>query len=375
MNLHLIPQVIRHELVAPHEVHLGAMASGGLSGAWIWQGQSPHGPVALRAWPTVHPTPERLSQIHAAMRTARQLGLEIIPRIFGNRQGDSYVSDGQRLWELTQWMPGAADYHSAPSAQRLQAAMRSLAELHLAWYRAAAGDASTAWSNCSAAVASVVGPVSGASPTVAERRQKLEFSLQQQSAWQRCVFASGADCAARQTDSLVNVFGPNFSEPTAAALSSLAQQTLLHLAALGPGLLRHLIEVQATPVRLQFVLRDVWSDHILFSEDRVSGIIDFGAARVDEPATDVARLLGSLEPLDASRWLLGWQAYHAGNPHIELVRVQLLDRVGTLLAAVQWLQWLVIQPRQFDAPLPQLLERWRRLVVRLENGNFGCFTH
>ncbi|MEZ6080882.1 MAG: hypothetical protein R3C56_36000 [Pirellulaceae bacterium] len=57
-----------------------------------------------------------------------------------------------------------------------------------------------------------------------------------------------------------------------------------------------------------------------------------------------------LEPLDQRRWLFGWEAYRAVNPHVELDRVRLLDRVGTLLSAVQWLQWLVLQPRAFSAP-------------------------
>ena len=156
------------------------------------------------------------------------------------------------------------------------------------------------------------------------------------------------------------------SQSRAAAKTALAHQTLMHLAALGPELLKAMIEIQSTPVRLHFVLRDVWSDHILFTGARVTGIVDFGAARIDEPATDVARLLGSLEPLNASRWLIGWQAYHADNPHVDLERVRLLDRIGTLLAAVQWLQWLVIEPRQFDVPTEQLLVRWQRLLQRLE---------
>src|SRR5690606_16801520 len=121
VNQHLIPQVIRQELVAPHELRVGPMASGGLSGARIWQCQSPRGPVALRGWPSEHPTAERLSQTHIAMHVARQQGIEIVPAILGNRQGKTFTSDGQRLWELTQWMSGVADYPQAPSAQRLQA--------------------------------------------------------------------------------------------------------------------------------------------------------------------------------------------------------------------------------------------------------------
>lgn len=211
------------------------------------------------------------------------------------------------------------------------------------------------------AQAHLTGAAAGPSPTVAERRQKLELSLQRLQAWRIQTGGSGAYGSSTLTGSILA--GPQTS---GAAASALAHLTLVHLAARGPALLKELIEVQRVPVPLHFVLRDVWSDHILFTEDRVTGIIDFGAARVDEPATDVARLLGSLEPVDASRWLIGWQAYHAENPHVDVERVRLLDRVGTLLAAVQWLQWLVIEPRQFAVPIQQLLSRWQRLLQRLD---------
>lgn len=349
------------------------MIGGGLSGAWIWHGQSPRGPVALRAWPAVHPTPERLSQIHSAMRRARQQGLLSIPAVFDNRQGKSFTSDGQRLWELTQWVPGMANYHQAPSTQRLQSALRAVAKLHVAWHSANDASAQNLWLNCSSKDATLLvasggiaethstGPAVGPSPTVAERRQKLEFSLQRLQAWRRQTGGSGVYGSSTLTGSIL-------ADPqtSSAVLSALAHLTLVHLAARGPELLKDLIEFQRVPVPLHFVLRDVWSDHILFTEDRVTGIIDFGAARVDEPATDVARLLGSLEPLDDSRWLIGWQAYHAENPHVDVQRVRLLDRVGTLLAAVQWLQWLVTEPRQFDVPIAQLLSRWQRLLQRLD---------
>lgn len=356
VNHHLIPRSIRQELVAPHELQLGPMASGGLSGAWIWHCQSPRGPVALRGWPAVHPTPERLRQIHSAMRRAREQGLETVPSILGNRQGSSFVSDGQRLWELTQWMPGAADYLQAPSTERLQSALQALAKLHMAWRTTADRGAPHQWVHCNSNAGDALDVLQAPSPTVAERRQKLEFSLQQQVAWRDRVFGSSAS----QTLPV--------AAPHEAAITALARQTLMHLAAVGPELLPELSELEATPVQLHFVLRDVWSDHVLFTEDRVTGIIDFGAARVDEPATDVARLLGSLEPLDAARWLIGWEAYQAHNPHVDLHRVRVLDRVGTLLAAVQWLQWLVVEPRQFNAPLQQLLQRWQRLLLRVEAG-------
>ncbi len=324
MNYYSIPETILQELVAPNSLSLGPMASGGLSGAQIWQCQSPQGPVALRCWPTAHPTRQRLNEIHAAMCAARQTELTFVPALTKNRHGGSFTSDGRHLWEVTQWMPGKADYLAEPSPQRLQAALQALAKLHLAW-RETPQPATPA----------------GRSPAAIERRQKLEHCLQQLHYWKLQPLDDSPHCR-------------------------LARRTLQHLAACGPQLLHQLTSSLDQQVALHFVLRDVWSDHVLFSGDRVSGIIDYGAARVDEPATDVARLLGSLEPFDQRQWLIGWDAYHAVNPHVDLERVRLLDRVGTLLSAVQWLQWLVLQPRQFDATTTQLVERWQRLLHRLE---------
>ena len=39
-------------------------------------------------------------------------------------------------------------------------------------------------------------------------------------------------------------------------------------------------------------------DHVLFDGDRVTGIIDFAAAKVDHVAADLARLFGESDPDD-----------------------------------------------------------------------------
>lgn len=53
--------------------------------------------------------------------------------------------------------------------------------------------------------------------------------------------------------------------------------------------------------RLQPCIRDIWHDHVLFDGDRVTGLIDFGAMQIDTPATDIARLVGSLQSYSPPR--------------------------------------------------------------------------
>lgn len=248
--------------------------------------------------------------------------------MFANRSGGTFTSDGRRLWELAQWMPGVADYHQAPTDARLSSAMKALASLHNTWAQ-----------TTSAVVATV-------SPTVLQRRDILQEWLFRLPKLQRHPVRIA-----------------NQEQP----LEDLTQRTLQQLAERGSAELQALGELQRQPVNLHFVLRDIWSDHVLFTQEQVTGMIDFGAARVDEPATDVARLLGSLEPTNANRWQLGWDTYRQYNSHVHYERVVILDRVANLLSALQWFEWLVLEPRSFQVSQHELLARWQRLVVRLES--------
>ena len=87
-----------------------------------------------------------------------------------------------------------------------------------------------------------------------------------------------------------------------------------------PGLLPRAIG-QLAPLSnialpVQPCIRDIWHDHVLFTGDEVTGIIDFGAMDIDTPATDVARLLGSLVGDDEAGWRTASSAYSADSPAI-----------------------------------------------------------
>jgi len=121
------------------------------------------------------------------------------------------------------------------------------------------------------------------------------------------------------------------------------------------------------PCALHPCLCDVWHDHVLFEGDAVSGILDYGSVKVDHPAADLARLLGSLVGDDAAGWAAGLDAYGSLRPLSpdEQALARALDRTGVILAAANWLKWLYRDARVFDDRL-RIAGRLAGLVRRLQ---------
>ena len=119
--------------------------------------------------------------------------------------------------------------------------------------------------------------------------------------------------------------------------------------------------MQPPPLPAQPVFRDIWWGHLLFSaatagHRTVTGVIDFDAAGVDTPATDLARLLGS------------WQL-HCGNPDMVLADawpeavaayaaiaqppptfwdwVQRYHDTAVVCGLAQWCCWILAEARVF----------------------------
>ena len=55
-------------------------------------------------------------------------------------------------------------------------------------------------------------------------------------------------------------------------------------------------------IPLQPAIRDLWHDHLLFTGDQLTGLIDFDAMQMDSIALDLTRCLGSLVPGDTAKW-------------------------------------------------------------------------
>lgn len=281
----------------------------GFSGARLWRCQSERGELCLRAWP--EPTsPEKLAVIHHWMTAAR---LDFVPAVLRTRTAGTFVLHEGHLWDLTSWMPGKADFHEHPTRERLEQACRALAALHRAW--------------------EPLHSRQGTCPAV-ERR------LQAWQEWHKLVSAGWRPPVDRAW-SVVARFAPQV-----------------------PG---WLVPWTLSTQPLQPCLCDVWHDHLLFEGDRLTGIVDYGEAKIDHVAVDLARMLGGLIADEDECWQIGLSAYRRVRSlsDSEAALARLLDRTGTILGAANWLRWLHHEGRQFE-DVSAAQRRLGVLVARME---------
>jgi Ser/Thr protein kinase RdoA (MazF antagonist) len=258
------------------------------------------------------------------MRSARERALVFVPRVHATDAGDTSICVAGRSWDLTDWMPGRADFHESPSREKIEAACIALALLHEAW--------------------STESAVSETYPAIDRRRECLREWLD---LWQR----GWRPDFSRQ---------PGCVEPSARRALALLHEHLPRL----PPLLS---SAPAGSVSVQPCLCDIWHEHVLFTNDTVTGIVDYGSMKVDHVAADLARLLGSLAEDDTELRRAGLQAYRRVRSLSDAAEelVDALDRSGTILALTNWLRWLYHQGRCYDDPAA-VAARLQTIVRRVE---------
>ena len=295
---------------------------GGFSGALVWRLECASQQWAVRCWPTSYRA-DRLAWIQSIL-----LGLPAtlpVPKPSLSSSGQAFISHDGLLWTVETWMLGVADFWTNPTDQKLQAAMQVLAEFHRVTSR---------WSD---------GP--HLIPAVQERIEALQF----------------------HSDSLATYEKVLIGEP-----NQFASPLRKLLSAARDGLPRWQAELQhvATSESLLIpCIRDVWHDHILFTADQVTGLIDFGAMRMDSVAVDITRLVGSMAGDDRRLRALAVDAYIASNPlaQADLRLIDLIDGSSQVIAGLNWVRWLSVENRTFPNPA-KVQERIQKILQRLIRG-------
>jgi Ser/Thr protein kinase RdoA (MazF antagonist) len=297
--------------------------AGGFSGARIWRCRAGNHLYCLRAWPPGSITPEQIHFLHSLMSRASQEGLAFVPAVHRSQSGQTWVNHAGRLWELVSWMPGLADFHTRPSPERLAEAARALAQIHAVWGRDKLTRA----------------PVPAVGRRLASTRD-----------WQQLVQGGWQP-------------RPDRDDP----LSPWVERAW-RLLGVWAGRVPPMLEPwQARQFPLAPCLCDVWHDHLLFEEERLTGLIDYGAVKVDHPSVDLGRMLGSLVGDDREAWASALGAYRGirSLSEEEAALAYTLDRVGIILGTANWLRWLHHEGRTFDNRAG-ILQRLAALVERME---------
>jgi homoserine kinase type II len=321
------PQVPRNPRITP-------VAVGGFSGARVFHVETDSVPFCLKQWPTASPPPERLRELHRFLKFLQQRGVSEVAVPLESRGGLTLLEVEGRFWQLEPWKPGTADFLAQPRDQRLRNAMHALARLHTVAAEYVASATGREWFFRSEAAPS---------PSIAQR---LSMIRDHDHEWLQVVAASAST---------------RWEIP----VRSLLEAPLRHYAWTAPTIAAELASLETTAFRLHPCLRDVWDAHVLFTGDEVTGIIDPGAARTENVASDLSRLLGSFLASDRPRWEFALSAYAEVRPlsldERRLVRV--LDRSGVVLSGLTWIERL--SSRDDPGTLLPHLQRLARIAERM----------
>lgn len=278
-------------------------------------------------------SPGRAAWIHQLVQHLSAAGIAEVPAVVPARGGATLVTDADgRMWELSHFVGGRPDH--APAPARAARAMETLATIHRAADRLP-GER----------------PRAAEPPAVARRRAQIAALARTPWTSRR---SACRPSVRRDDEPMLDRWGT--------AIGIFAAH----------GAAAAIAAVSARPVvagAVQPVLRDVWSEHVLFDDaGAVAGIVDLHAADIDTPATDLARLLGS--------WWRGGtadeaaaaalDAYARARPLLPAERrlVPWLDAAGVVCGLDNWFRWTLEERRRFADP-QAVLGRVDRLLDRL----------
>ncbi len=285
--------------------------SGGLSGAVILRGDLDSEPLfCAKRYPASTSSDDILRQ-HRWLADASGLGF--VPRLMQTETGETLVASLRHNWEVHDWMPGRADFAADPSPVKLLAACDAVLSLHSVWRNFG---------------------------TRLEPSRAIRNRLMMIAKWRTAPPPIRTPLEAR----------------AAAAISRHLDRAESRL-----------VEWVDRPHPCHPCVRDLRRDHFLFEGDKLTGLIDYGAADWDTPATDAARMLGELAGEDRELYEVGIDRF-AGLRDL----IRLMDLAGTVGSVIRWL-YRLSEPMSIPVGPPIARGRLAMLTERLESSFFdGC---
>ena len=303
-------------------IHHAMAMSGGFSGAVVFRATTSDGcELAIRRTPkSVTLPPERMQRLHGLLQQISQAGCQVIPVPLMPVKMEVLVHRGENrpvvpwldledcVWQFEPWMSGSSLAGHELTAPHLRAALSTLHHFHEKAAEAVRIVGSDDWflnaTRPSPAISRRLGIVN---ELQAGLLKKLEHRLR--------------------------------GDPDV-QLQGLAVRVCETLTTWLPWLQRELTALAVIAFPVQPVLRDIWRAHVLFTDCRVTGLIDLSAAASDHVTVDLARLFRSWFGSDISRMQNAVKEYQSlrilSGPEQRLL--QTLDASTVLLSPVTWLR-------------------------------------
>lgn len=333
-----LPSTIIRRVLHPLEIVSAQAMVPGMSGASVYQCQLATGQrLALKRWPD-GTSRSRIEEVHRVMAQARQCGCQLVPSLTvipGSSGSGTLFTVDQAHYELSQWMPGIpADADASLDAIRRGAAV--IADFHRS--------------------IGSLGVIHQPPPAVQARLSRLK------------------QLETKLPEALGSIERWPVPAEIASAINDAARLLRWNWDQARQRMTRSLGVYTDRPMSTQYVLRDVHRDHVLFDHDGVpTGLIDFDAVRVDTPATDLARWVGSF--LDGrsdaeSVWRSALAGFGQQNLFNDWGQSELNDFAKALsfsttwISLANWMVWVVCEERTFRSG-GQIISRRISELVRL----------
>ncbi|MBL8816171.1 MAG: phosphotransferase [Planctomyces sp.] len=252
-----------------------------------------------------------------------------VPTLFQNSFG---------LWQIENWLPGISLTGDRLSDSQLSSAMVALAGFH----RCAAAIASSyTWCGTDLGIRKCV-------PQSIRRRTEIVVELRA---------------------GLLDQLRSGFRQESDAEFREISEELWWWIRNWLPFVEKMLDEVGQISITCQPVIRDLWSAHVLFDKDTVSGMIDLGALATDHVTLDLARILRSWFPNAPDRIFRGLEIYSAHRPLTapELKLVGVFDVCNVVLSPVTWLKRRYQENETARTNHPEVRNRLKEQAKLLKN--------